>query len=134
MRAMFSTLLFALLSHSAFAANDITPGENAGEMADNCRPILSATSTEPGNLFVLDKNMKCWGAFSYVQWIYAVVVDKKAPALTPAIGACLPQESSRKQLIAIFVSYVDKHPELMHRHYAEMTTRAFQEVFPCRNK
>jgi hypothetical protein len=132
MRGIFSVFLFILLNHSAFGANDIVRGEAAGEMADNCRPILATESPGPGTIYILDKNLTCWGAFSYVQWVFNVATGKGTRALNSEFGACLPDNASRKQLIAIFVSYVDKHPNFMHLPYQNVATFALQEAFPCK--
>lgn len=129
MRLAVAPLLFVASLTQAFAQGVPNPGESALEFANNCRPLITEPSNGDGTFFVADKQLLCWGAMSYVQWAFNL---RDAKTEKPMFFACLPTESSRRQLVAVVVSYVDKHPEQGHLKYQTAISYALQTAFPCK--
>jgi hypothetical protein len=57
-----------------------------------------------------------------------VVAD---PSRGPVFGVCAPSESTRTQLIAIFVDYVKRNPKTMSDKFFFTARAALTEAFPC---
>jgi len=47
------------------------------------------------------------------------------------LRACVPRDSTRTQLIAIFVRFAQKHPERYQEDFVFVTLSALKSAFPC---
>lgn len=101
--------------------------ETALQVRSWCHEVADARFTHDGKLYMpqtFDSGF-CWGAFAALQNLGdAIVADEKK-----LLGFCAP--SDRVQLIKVFMRYVDQHPEIGNRTFAEIAARAFIEAFPC---
>ncbi len=103
--------------------------EPVQEALGNCRPI--ATAPVVGEQIRFQPSFRtgvCWGAFEVIQQTIRWRQSDKQP---PLMGVCAPPESSRSQLIAIFVSYADRHPKRWHEEFAFVAYDALIEAYPC---
>ena len=107
--------------------------ESALEMASFCRPIVGAQAGSTEDTLLLPHTYEfgvCWGAFAAIQTALHVSVDPYRKD-TPALKICLPEKSTRAQLVLVFLKYVDDHPESAHEDQFHIVLRAFWEAFPC---
>lgn len=97
------TLCFAILLATSLYGTT-TSAESTGEMLAACRGISEVSNHKvwfpPG-----PSSSLCWGAFAVLQkLIYALDPQGNGTIL----GVCAPSESTRAQLIAIFVRLRNK--------------------------
>jgi len=117
-------LLFVLTITSVASA------ESAEHMLSSCRWVETAHFRGEDVAVPRDfESGMCWGAFDVVQTVIGVVAD---PAKGPIFGVCAPSESTRTQLIAIFVEYVKRNPKTMSDDFFFAARKALREVFPCK--
>jgi hypothetical protein len=120
---------FLLTMMLMLSASSPTVAETVGEMLSNCRPIASAvTEGDMIRYHTTLETQTCWGAFITLQKILIYTDDAKRPFLR----ACVPPESRRGQLIAVFVDYATKNPQLWHRDFVEVAVVSMQLAFPCK--
>jgi hypothetical protein len=124
-RIAMALLCFAALTSTARAAS----AETAEEMLASCRAVAEAPIKD-GKVLVPASGQICWGAF-------AVITDmaQYADAGTPpkrVFKICGPKVSTRPQMIAIFVEYVDRHPERRADPFTDVVITALQTVWPCK--
>lgn len=106
--------------------------ESALRMAARCRPAIAAAAaggTSGGQASGFRDSFEsgaCWGAFASIQEAFRQADDRG-----PLFRICLPPQSTRRQLVQVFLRYVDAHPELAHQAYFEVARAAFGEAFPC---
>jgi hypothetical protein len=102
--------------------------ETAQEVQSWCRPFLNARMEPNGTFYALKSYDSgfCWGAFAVIQEIFGMTAP---PGGSPRI--CLPSPSNRLQMIRVFISYVDNHPELSGLGFADVAPRSLEEAFPC---
>lgn len=127
-RAVLAALLYAVTTQPATSQVG-EQSESALEMANICRPIAVAPRVGEG-IYIPDKSMMCWGAFSAFQWAFNVYTDIQSKR--PVLFACIPPSVSRQVLVAAFISYVDKHPETMHLPYQGVVASALQAAYLCK--
>jgi Rap1a immunity proteins len=105
--------------------------ENANELLSSCERFLGAVRLQ-GNLFSIQGNdpnaYECWGYIQAFQDLSALI-DEGAKATV--IRACPPATSSGIQLVRVFVSFAQKHPEHLHEKAGSMALDAFRTAFPC---
>jgi Ssp1 endopeptidase immunity protein Rap1a len=100
--------------------------ESAQELLSACRPIAKA-DVRGGHVFFSPtfqptfQTGQCWGTFSAIQKVIFYV----------DIGVCAPPESTLSQLVAVFVSYAEKHPQRLHEAFFDVALNSLQEAFPC---
>ncbi len=105
--------------------------ETTEEMLSACRPITQA-KIEGGKINLgtdFDSGL-CWGSFGTFHALLFTVDARRSPLL----HVCLPEDSTRTQLIAIFVKYAEKHPESYSDDFIRTALNALLEVFPCKAK
>lgn len=121
--AVGSLLSFAAPAHSL---------ESANELLSTCERFLAVAKID-GDRVSLTRNeppaFECWGYLGAFQQLSAIRYDGEKLSVT---RACLPAESSLVQLIRVFVSYAQKHPEELHKRASLVALDAFQAAFPCR--
>ena len=121
---LFLGILLIFCSSSAFA-------ETAQEMLVACRPIARANisggkgeATGPDTFTAGE----CWGAFTVIQNVIERVDDR----MLLIYNVCAPAESTRIQLIAMFVDYAEKNPQRLKEDFFDVFIDATQKAFPCR--
>ena len=124
-RGLF-TLAVLLIASSSYATT-------AEEMLSRCRQIAqSPVRDQPIEIPQTTDAAMCWGAFvslqEVVQWVDTV--HSKTP-LVPMLQACVPEGSTRSQLIAIFVDYVERNPKYRSDAFAFVAVKALRATFPC---
>jgi len=127
MKNMLAPLLAGLL----FCMAPFARAQSAEEMASNCKGVAEARIVESG--VVLPQNFPsgvCWGSFGALQTA-TTVVPKSFPKDPPVLGVCGPEDTTRSQLVKIFMAYTARHPEELHKDYFFVALAALREVFPC---
>jgi len=104
--------------------------ESALEMASFCRPVAKSAPDSGGFMYQVPPTFeagRCWGAFSAIQ-AALVIGDEERPYLR---DCPLPGNSSRLQLIRVFLRYIDQHPESYDENFVLVALSAFDDAFPC---
>lgn len=117
---------------AAAAVPMTTQAETALELVSACRPITNAEIPEPGKV-VLPRTFSagtCWGAFAFAQ----EGTTYRSQDGMSWFGACPPDDSTRVQLISIFVAYAEKNPRRLHEGAISVVRAALTEAFPCRKR
>jgi hypothetical protein len=102
--------------------------KTAAEMLSGCRqvaqaPIQNGQISIPATLPV----GKCWGAFTLIDELATWVL----PSGVRLLGSCPPDNSTRSQLVAVFVEYVDRNPQRRNDLFGETVVAALRAAFPC---
>lgn len=122
------TFLFLLFLITAVPA----VGETTEEMLSACRPITTAKISDGKIELPSDFDSgRCWGAFGTVTNMLRTVDSETH---VPLFRACLPTDSTRPQLIAIFVRYAESHPSRYQDDFPWVAFEAAKQAFPCRER
>lgn len=114
------SLLYAPKCHS----------ETAEEMLSACRPITQAKVSEGNVAFVKTfETGLCWGAFASLE----SATNFSDWNDHPLLDVCAPKDFTRTQLIAIFVSYIEKHPEQYNWEFFQVATNSLLDVWACKS-
>ena len=102
--------------------------ESTGDMLSACK-IVSESKAADGHVRIPESTSGgiCWGAFSILQEV-GRTLDSSG---NPIMSFCLPRNSTRTQLVAVFVNYAEKHPEQWHLDFFQVATVALSEAFSC---
>jgi hypothetical protein len=122
---VLTAFLFFVVSNSAVA-------ETAEEMLASCRLVANAPVREGRVILPSDERAhECWGAFGVIQELSRqLVAGNPLPMFS---SSCIPDGMRRTELAAIFVSYVDKHPERRQENFTYLVLAAFAEAYPCKS-
>jgi len=104
--------------------------ETAEVMASACRDVVSAPVR--GDNVHLNTTFdvgRCWGAFAVVQEVTRLAVRQGSSERV--FSVCSPAESTRTQLVAVFVQYVKQNPQRMHEEFFTVALDALRQGFPC---
>jgi hypothetical protein len=119
--AALALVAITMCSPSAF-------GDSAEELLAACRSVANAKVK--GEQISIAKDFatgQCWGAFGVLQeegrWV--------DPSGHRVWGVCTPSEVRRSELIAVFVGYLQRHPQRRHDDFAEVALDAFRAAYPC---
>ena len=127
MRVLGSAL--ALFLFMGTIGSKSVQAESALEMSSYCKLVAEAQHT--GTQIILMPTTyetgRCWGAFAAIQSSFNIGYE----ATEPFFEACLPEQSSRQQLVLVFVRYVDENPQSAHEDFFLIAIDAFQDAFPC---
>jgi hypothetical protein len=101
--------------------------ETAGELSSWCRPITEASVGEDAIQFPQNPpTMQCWGAFAVIA--KGITYSWHGEKIW---NTCVPEPARRSELIAVFVKYLDEHPELSQEHFMDVVLESLQTKFPC---
>ena len=50
----------------------------------------------------------------------------------PIFEACASGKATRSELVAVFVAYVEQHPQRRHDEFIKVALDAFKEAYPCK--
>jgi hypothetical protein len=104
--------------------------ETTEEMLSACRPITESKVADARVYLphTLEAGI-CWGAFSVIQdetrWADPQSGERH-------FGICSSEQSTRTQLIAIFVEYAKRNPSKYAEEFLNVALDALREAFPCR--
>ena len=124
MKLIFLSYVFLL-----FLAAPLSRAETVEEMLSACRPIAEARVSE--GVVVLPQSHEagvCWGAFAVVQHLTTWAEAKTGKR---HFGVCNSANSTRTQLIAIFVEYAKRNPRRYSEDFSDVVFEALEEAFPC---
>jgi hypothetical protein len=102
-------------------------GESAEELYSACKPVAEAKVR--GGQIDFEQNFEtgeCWGAFSALARISQYVNSATGREF---IKNCVPEGSTRSELIAVFVDYVRHHPERRHDDFVDVTLESWRMAF-----
>jgi hypothetical protein len=102
--------------------------ESTTEMLSSCREVAEAPVK--GDKIAMTETFQtgwCWGSFGVVQKII-VRADSTG---RPFFRICAPPESTRSQLIAVFVEYARRNPQRLHEDFFDVALEALRGAFPC---
>ena len=119
----FTVFLFLVLCVS------IAFGASTQEMLTACKPIVDQARVSGGRI-ELPKDFhagRCWGAFAILQ----EVITHTDASGREIYNVCAPPNSTRSQLIAIFVEYAKKNPQRYHEEFFNVALDALRSSFPC---
>lgn len=103
--------------------------ETAEEMLSACRPITQAKISEGSVAFAKTfETGLCWGAFASLD----SALNFSDWNDHPLLDICAPKDRSRTQLIAMFVAYIEKHPEQYNWDFFQVASNSFLEVWVCK--
>jgi hypothetical protein len=125
-KAIILLLLPALLRAQDPSA-DKPRSDTAGDMLSNCRTIAEAQTHDRVVSFARTyESGICWGAFATLQ--RASAIGNESARL---LSVCTPAESTRSQIVAVFVEYIDRRPERRHEDWFIVAWDALRAAFPC---
>jgi len=128
-------LLFVVLLGVVSSA--VVHAQSAEEMASNCKDFATArVSNDTVAVPSTNDSGICWGAFLSFQsaigfFGHEYLDGTYSPTLRPIFGVCAPKDSTTSQLIKVFISYTDRHPEQLHKDFFVVALFAGREAFPC---
>jgi hypothetical protein len=106
---------------------------SAADMLSECQALLaSAKATSDPDAIELDNSFStgsCWGAFLAIQQLVTV---KQAGARTPMFRVCVPEDTKLVQIIKIFASFAQRHPEREGEPFTIVAIAGLHEAFRCR--
>jgi|HubBroStandDraft_6_1064221.scaffolds.fasta_scaffold1206117_1 hypothetical protein len=105
------------------ATNDIISAE---EMLGGCRAVANAPIVGDG-IRIPNDGQQCWGAFTVIQdmtrW-----TDVSGSRM---FSTCSPTTSTESEMVAVFVKYVDDHPNVRHQNFVDIALASLRTAFPC---
>ena len=119
-RIALTVFAFTLYAGGAF-------GESTEVMLSACRPIAKAEIFEDKVTIPQDFPAgTCWGAFAVLQEII-----RHTDRGRRVYSICAPANSTRSQLIAVFVDYTGKNPQRLHEDFFNVAVDSLRVSFPC---
>ena len=103
--------------------------ETAGEVSGWCQ-AFGDIQAGSGGQFPMPNTadaMRCWGAFTAVQDLIMLTMSRK-----PVLQVCAPPESTRIELIHVYLHYVKQNPQEEHVGFGPVAMAALWEAYPCR--
>ena len=106
----------------------LAKADSAEELLSGCKSIAdSKVEGDHVRFPTAYTTGQCWGAFAVLQeeyrWAYA--------SQQRTFGACVPPDATRSELIAVFVAYVQRHPERRHDDFVAVANDAARAAYPC---
>ena len=128
MRRIASVIPLVLLIGAGLIGLKSAQAESALEMASLCRPVAKSKMDADSIVWMprTYESGMCWGAFAAIQTAFNIGDEGQL-----YLRVCLPENSTRLQLIRVFLRYVDEHPESEHEDFVIIGILAFREAFPC---
>ena len=105
--------------------------QSAQQLLSACRPIAKGEVSEEGIKFPRTyETGLCWGTFAMLQHVIRHVDEDRRPIY----AVCAPAESSRGQLVQVFVKFAEASPERLHEDGTRIALESLQRAFPCATK
>lgn len=124
---MIRRSILALMALMALGPLTAT-AQSAESVLAGCRTIAAAKVV--GEQAVFPQTFptgECWGAFGTLQRLIVF----PGPGGQPLMQVCAPETSTRTQLIAIYVKYLEDHPAKRNEKFLDIALAALREAFPC---
>ena len=129
LRALNNGVAFALLVSPALAVAESDHEISAETLQTWCKPLAQAKVENRSLSYSrTTETERCFGAFAAIQQLVRLQWEGEKH---PALEACPPPESTLTQVVKVFLSYVDRHPDELHRPGALVARDAIGEAFPC---
>jgi len=115
----------------------VVHSQTAGEMASNCKGVSAAKVTDQSVEIPSDtRSGICWGAFLSIQFAIRYVGHQNldgsySPSIKPLFSVCARKGVDAYELVKVFVSYTDRHPERLHKEFFQVAMESAREAFPC---
>ncbi len=96
-----------------------------------CKVLLRSAKTRGDQVeFRQDpETVGCWSFMGAVQDLAGVAEIANQP---PILGACLPPDGNRLQLVRAVVAYGTSHPPVLREPAGVLALLALRDAFPCR--
>ncbi|GJD60812.1 hypothetical protein MPEAHAMD_0951 [Methylobacterium frigidaeris] len=122
-------VLVAILTAGAWAA-PARAAEGAVLVAQ-CKSLLRGAKVRGNDVeFRQDpETVGCWAFMGAVQDLAGVADTANQP---PILGACLPLDGNRLQLVRAVVAYGAAHPPALREKAGVLALLALRDAFPCR--
>ena len=123
-------LLLLLLSVCQLTSAEETAPASGLDLLNHCR-VYTELSPMPWGFKVLDTNPSVGICLSYMSGL----LDQTGAVQQKTAGSyCLPQDITAGQLIAVFVTYAEKYPQLLNQDQDSAVHDLLGKVFPCKGK
>jgi hypothetical protein len=103
--------------------NDVTTAE---EMLSGCRSVATAPIVGD-SIRIPNDGQQCWGAFTVIQ----DMTRRTDASGSRMFSTCSPTTSTESEMVAVFVKYVDDHPNVRHQNFVDIALAALRVAFPC---
>jgi Rap1a immunity proteins len=119
---LFLALAVSCMPTAAFA-------ETAEEMNSACRAFTQAKVSFGEVRFTENYDTGlCWGAFGVLHQTIEIL---DVSTHRPAFFVCGPTNSTRTQLVTIFVEYLKRNPQMLSEDFTAVALRSLRVAFPC---
>jgi hypothetical protein len=100
-------------------------------LVDQCKSLLRSAKVRGADVtFRQDpETVGCWAFMSAVQDLVGVADTDAQP---PLLGACLPVNGTRLDLVRAVVAYGKAHPPALREKAGVYALLALRDAFPCR--
>ncbi|WP_245447653.1 Rap1a/Tai family immunity protein [Methylobacterium sp. 17Sr1-1] len=127
-------LLRSLALVAVLAAGTFPAPAHAAEgavLVAQCKSLLRGAKVRGGEVeFRQDpETVGCWAFMGAVQDLAGVADSANQP---PILGACLPPDGNRLQLVRAVVAYGAAHPPALRENAGVLALLALRDAFPCR--
>src|SRR5262245_32151274 len=122
-KCLLSALALLLLCSPAAA-------ETGRQLLRQCEAVVRGAVVK-GNKVTLPRGraaISCWFYMTAIQDLTATVEREGGPSV---IGACVPPETTRLDIIRAFVTYARAHPAELRLRATATIIPALSEAFPC---
>lgn len=122
-KCVLSALTLLLVSSPASAAS-------AGQLLRQCEALMRGAVVRGNNVTLPTGRdaAACWFYMGAIQDLLATVEHEGGPSL---LGACVPAETTRMEIISAFVKYARSQRNDLHLRATAIIIPAFNEAFPC---
>jgi len=103
--------------------------ESALEASGSCRAVANGERGSDGTLRFSREGDFCWGAFASLQQLARVSSADNPKGR--ALNICAPPESTRMQLVLVYLQYATNHPNELHEELPIVAWRSLMSAFPC---
>ena len=111
-------------------AQDRSGPETAERMTAACKDVASGARPDGGvNVPTTYEAGVCWGAFLTLQRVIGATDTRGKPLFS----VCAPENSTRTQLMTIFLRYTENHPEHLNKPFVDTAIASLRQAFPCRS-
>jgi hypothetical protein len=123
-------LLLAFSMAMLISMPAVAVGEPARDMLSKCTQSLSSLSMKR-EMVSLPRTVSagwCWGAFEVIQRL--IVYSNEANQ--HLFRVCAPPDSTRVEIIRVFLDYAKRHPKELDQEFTDMALTSLTEAFPCK--
>ena len=124
-----------LVSHGIFVTalcvgSGPVKAQTASEYLGYCEQFEVSTAQQSGGQLILPNGgpMDCWHFFVAFREL-ADLID--ADTRRPILGLCIPNSVPTSQVIRVFVSYAEEHPEILQTLPAIAALQAVWQSYGC---